>query len=81
MIAESTDGDTMVFGVPQTLIDALAVLQEAEEEQVAKRWAQREEFQLSGWLTADVEEYLHGLIQYAKQAKAAGKALLLWVAV
>ena len=67
--------------VPERLVDNLAGVPESRFEEIALAWAQTEEFQFDGTEGAlvNAREYLRGFCDVAKQAKAGGKSVLMWV--
>ncbi|HEY8748289.1 MAG TPA: hypothetical protein VIM11_09965 [Tepidisphaeraceae bacterium] len=76
-----SDEGPWVYLVPEQLQKALASLDGEAQESVAEKWAVTEEFTLDRWPPSDVEEYLQDLVAHARNARQAGKSLLLWMSL
>lgn len=68
-----------VFALPEQLRDLLSALSHGDFAAVAERWALHEELKFEGWSGSDIQPVVGMLAEFALQAKAESKPLLLWM--
>lgn len=79
IVDQSSEDGPWVHRVPDDLTAAIAALDDATADRVARQWAATDEFRLDRWPEDAVREYLHDLVKHAQRACAEGKSLLLWM--
>jgi hypothetical protein len=80
-VYSASDEGPWVSVIPQGLVDGLASLEKQRFAEVARDWAQTEEFQEEKNLAQLTGEYLRRMCSLAKRAKKEGKSILMWMAL
>lgn len=79
LLAEEPEDGPWVYRVPEQLVGLLADLDGDRLTQTATAWSKIEEFVLDGWSPPEVGSVLAELHRIAREARAQGKSLLMWV--
>ena len=75
------DPGEWIYRIPDELVSALSDLNESEVEEVARKWGELEEFQVSNWPPEDAYEVLIVLSGLSRTASESDRGLYLWVSL
>ena len=81
LLDQLSDEGPWVFLVPRELVTAIAKLSPSQNDAIARRWGETEEFQLEGWPIDEIQEYLAELVAHCQKTKQQEKDLLLWMSL
>jgi hypothetical protein len=80
-ILYSTEGGPWVFGLPQSFVESLANLSEAEYPRIVEKWVATGEMAHMGASAADVLPPFRELAKVAQSAKDQNKSLMLFMSL
>jgi hypothetical protein len=78
---EFMDEDIWVFSFPKNLAATLGVLSDAQQNELAIRWAKLEDFAHDRWDESRARATLQTICREAQHATSTGRKLFLWMSL